>query len=446
MIVGMTTTTPRPGVLGKLRKGGAKRTKTNNNGKSYEIFGEDLKHFRLDAEQDLVAALEAEYGPQPNRIVVCLPYAKASENFDAWMEEYNAAKLVHRCNGEYIHEWDKATGELTNTGRPCPYAAGKERTKSEPGCKQVGRLSVVIPTLITRASRFGLVTVETHSIHDIVRISQALAYYEMLSGGDLRGVSFILSRKPEMVTTQDGPRREKWLINIEPAQEWVARRLEDSRRMALAGPAVMAALPAPSFADDDDDDEMTTIEGEVVDTTTGEIQQVTPVNGYSRNGRAAKPEQVKHLVSLGMDASDAANLSQAEARDEIQRRQHQQAQATNGKAAEVADAKLELVRSRWQESARGARDLGIHVRPITKQMGYDEVVAAREELDALINDRVAELEAEVNATGSLPFDQIPALPAADAPISAWVELGKRHMQALAGTPIEGEAVAEPAAF
>lgn len=239
-IVGLTTRqTPRPAYIAKLRKGGPKQEK---NGK--EVFGRDLDHFRLDPtdpnDQTLVDALAAEYGSAPNYIEVYLPHATAEENFSAWMEEYNASQLIHRCDGETIHAYNHR-GELVPTGEPCPYAAGKARTRKEPGCQRVGRLEVFIPALVQHAGRFGIVTVETHSIHDIVNLSSALAFYEQMSG-DLRGKPFVISRVASEISTpnENGSRtrRTKHLLSLQPASEWVLRQLQaPEERRALAAPA-----------------------------------------------------------------------------------------------------------------------------------------------------------------------------------------------------------------
>lgn len=250
MIQGMTTSSPRPTQIAILRKGAPKPEHGP---------GKDLNHFRLDpidpADTELVAAFEAEYGPEPNYIMAYLPFASASENFEAWREAWTASQLHHRCDGVHVYERNER-GELVATSRLCPG-----------GCKQVGRLALVVLALVTRAGRFGITTAQTTSIHDIVNLSRALAYYETLAKGDLRGIPFVLSRRPVEISTPSGTngraRRAKWLLFIEPAREWVTQQLEAARRVALSAPRQRLLVDAAGVVVEDEGDEPLPDEGDL---------------------------------------------------------------------------------------------------------------------------------------------------------------------------------------
>ena len=219
--------------LGKLRKGGAKPATGFG-------YGKDLEYFRFTSERDEVLRVFTQaYGEQPALLNVYLPYAGLEDNWQAWLEEWSAGGLVHRCDGETMTIWRTATG-YSQKPEPCPWRT-KERTTKNPGCKPVGRLTVVIPELI-RAGFVGYVTLETHSKHDLLSIQATLlAVIEARSGvaAGLRGIPFVLRRVPETISTPDadGKRvsREKWLIKLEPAADWVSLQLETAQRAALAG-------------------------------------------------------------------------------------------------------------------------------------------------------------------------------------------------------------------
>lgn len=215
--------------IGKLRKGGAKQT----NAKGKEVMGRDLDHFRFTTDDpDAAAAFAAYYGPEPKAIKVFLPYATTDQNFQAWMEEYRAGGLVRRCDGETCVFSRDARGNAVTTPTPCAKPCG---------CKQVGRLAVIVPELV----RMAYVTVETHSVYDIIQLTENLQAAQAMRG-DLRGIPFILSRREREISTPTPEggraRRKKHLLFIEPDPDWVVRQLESMRIAAL--PVLPADLPA----------------------------------------------------------------------------------------------------------------------------------------------------------------------------------------------------------
>lgn len=219
--------------IGKLRKGGAKQT----NAKGKEVMGRDLDHFRFVTDDpDAANAFAVYYGAEPKIIKCFLPYATADENFQAWLEEYRAGGLVKRCDGETCVFHRDAQGRAITVPTPC--------TK-QCGCKQVGRLAIIVPQLV----RLAYVTVETHSVYDIIQLTENLHAAQALRG-DLRGIPFILSRREREISTPTDTggraRRKKWLLFIEPDPEWVSRQLESMRIAALPVIGDLPALAAPA--------------------------------------------------------------------------------------------------------------------------------------------------------------------------------------------------------
>lgn len=252
-IIGLTTGTPQFPRIGILRKGAEKT--------SPKRPGSDLQWFRYtsDTNPESVEAFYDAFGKQPNHFTVMLPYQTVDENFEAWQEQWTAARLQHRCDGQHVQlEYDQHQNRYVQPAQPKPCPGG---------CKPIGRLSLIIPALI-KAGHVGTVTLKTTSKHDIMNIDGALkAYYQMR--GDLRGIEFILYRYPEQVSTPDGPRREKWLVGLKASHEWVTAQLESMQQRALgAGERPMLAPPnvdleTGEILDDYDDDDV--IEGTVTD-------------------------------------------------------------------------------------------------------------------------------------------------------------------------------------
>lgn len=229
--------------IGILRKG-AKKTEANKP-------GADLKYFRFVCEDtEAQNAFQAAFGAQPEEVEILMPFAKCDENFEAWKEEWAASSLIHRCDGEICVLWlDRTTGTYRTDPKPCPG-----------GCKQTGRVKVIVPSL----QRLAYVTVLTTSIWDIINIHENLLAIELLRG-DLRGIPLILRRKPREISTpeiKDGKRtgkrmrRAKSLITIEAKPSWVALQLAAQQQSALPSAAPLL-LPEgmPEGSPDPEDDE-----------------------------------------------------------------------------------------------------------------------------------------------------------------------------------------------
>jgi|GEM_PF-2540631 len=255
--------------IGKLRKGGVKP-------ETGKAPGKDLTYFRFDTDDERASKMfHAVYGNEPSEINVYLPHQTTEQNFTCWQEAYVAGGLQHRCDGETCVIWLSPDGKKYHTEpKPCPG-----------GCKEVGRLMVIIPEL----QRFAFITAETHSIHDIMRLTKNLQAVEYLRG-DLRGIPFILKRTPVEISTPAGDgkraRREKWLLSIEVDPAWAALQLESMHRAALTVNGVTvddSRLLTTAYVDED--------EGEIVtmETQSGIPAQRPPSKSrhISYNGDAA---------------------------------------------------------------------------------------------------------------------------------------------------------------
>ena len=222
-IKGLTDGTSLP-QIGFLRKGAPKEP-----GRP----GQDLDYFRFEAlsEEDthLYDQWGDVYGSKPKRIEVEMPYATADECFDAWMEAYTAGAMQRRCDGEQIVLDRGADGQIDRSTRPCESPACE--------CQRAGRLFLLLPIF----DRLGTVVLTTSSVHDIRNLSGSLRRYEAMArkhSADLRGIPFWLERYPREISTpgKDGKRvrRTKYLVRLEPAENWVAAKREQSRLLALA--------------------------------------------------------------------------------------------------------------------------------------------------------------------------------------------------------------------
>jgi len=204
-IKGLTDQRAQFPCIGKLRKGAAKQGNKP---------GADLDHFRLDSKDSKVAeTFRNVYGDRPQLIRCMLPYDTVEECFFTCMEDWAAGGLKVRCDGETILAQQVNGNIQRHFAQPLP-------CMETCNCKPVGRLNLVVQGL----NRFAYISCETHSKNDIVNIhSQLTAVAQEF--GSLRRVPFILTRRPEMISTPSGKnggraRREKWMLSIEIDPQW----------------------------------------------------------------------------------------------------------------------------------------------------------------------------------------------------------------------------------
>ena len=269
-IIGMTRrqdVNPQFPDLGKLRKGAPKTTNRP---------GVDLEYWRFTSDRpEITAAFYAAYPLEPKTIHAYLPFSTTEENWNTWREEYDAGGLVHRCDGETVLRYRDSSGQYQDRAMPCPYANGKrERTKEYPGCIQVGRLALIIPELI-EVGHVGFVTMETHSINDLVSITACLTDIERHSPHGLTGILLNVMRVPEVISTPawDAERKTsgkrnrtlKFLVQVVPAAEWVQAQLAQAKLLALPGATL------PELTDEDSVDAEVTIAKDEADVMSGGV-------------------------------------------------------------------------------------------------------------------------------------------------------------------------------
>jgi hypothetical protein len=248
--------------------------------------GKDQEFFRFTSERpEVIAAFEEAYGVEPALISVYLPYADVERNFACWKEKWTAGGLVHRCDGETMTVWLDSAGKYQRTPRPC-----------DGGCDEVGRLTVIIPELV-RAGYVGYVVLETHGINDVLFIQASLmAAWETRAGNPLglRGIQWALRRVKEKISTPmpngKRARRDKWLVKLEPAADWVQLQLQAAHNATMMLPAGDATpTPEPAGGIDPDDIEDRTIDADGV-VVQPEPEPSDLVPEPAPNG-TAQPEQ-----------------------------------------------------------------------------------------------------------------------------------------------------------
>jgi hypothetical protein len=203
--------------------------------------GADLPgHFRFTSDEPGVErAFVAAYGDKPTSLNVYLMGNSLAQNWEAWREHWVAGGLVHRCDGETCTIWRDQKGEYHTDPKPCP---GE--------CKPVGRLQLFLPELMA-AGYVGTVTLETHSLHDIMSLEACLQEAaQRTNGNGIAGIEFRLYRVKQEISTpaQNGKRarREKWLVKLTPSVRWVQMQLAiaEMRQHRLPEP-IIAGLPEP---------------------------------------------------------------------------------------------------------------------------------------------------------------------------------------------------------
>ena len=315
--------------IGKLRKGGERPS-------SGKAPGKDLEYFRFTSDDErAVAMFEAAYGKEPQAINVYLPMPTTDENFSSWQEAWVAGGLQHRCDGETCTIWLKPDGTYSQEPKPCPG-----------GCKEVGRLMVIIPEL----QRMAYVTAETHSINDIITITDNLNAIESIAG-TLTGIPFILKRVAKEISTPAGngkrARRTKWMLSIEVDPVWAALKFDSMHRQALTVASNDVPMLVDSLSDIEDDafdgvdwttvdePDMSNVESVARDTGKGwiSIEDAAPeyladapedTAAHIGNGGNGEPPKFRNIteakqwaVRIGAYDDDTVNDAYAELRAEI---------------------------------------------------------------------------------------------------------------------------------
>jgi hypothetical protein len=237
-INGLTTgRSPSFPFLGTIRKGGEKQTRVGDDGKEYQIQGQDLEYFRFDGRFTwLNKKFVDRYGEQPKELKIWLPYQTTDQNFPCFMEEWKAGGLLRRCDRETIilHQ---VKGKISTAPIPCANPCD---------CKPVGRMSIILPEFL-RDGIVGFVTLETHSVHDVITLTENLLAAESMRN-NLCGIPFMLRRSPREISTPQGEkrvRRTKSLLTIEPDATWVRQQIASREIEAGLQPTLPMAPTMP---------------------------------------------------------------------------------------------------------------------------------------------------------------------------------------------------------
>lgn len=210
--------------------------------------GKDLEYFRFEStDPAAVAAVEAAFGKEPTQITCYLQGTTLEECFQTCKEKWGASTLMHRCDGEWcsnFYDLDLKRRYSPPPGvKPCPG-----------GCKEVGRLRVIIPQLM----RFAAVVFETHSKWDLISITESLIPFERHAQG-LSRIPFVISRRPREISVPNPKsdtgrgRVTKSLLQIEADPRWVAeqmRQLAVQNYLLAPGPQDQALPPLLAEAED----------------------------------------------------------------------------------------------------------------------------------------------------------------------------------------------------
>ena len=220
--------------IGSIRKG-ARKTQKNRP-------GADLTYFRyvpLEGEEQAAELFAQVYGDEPREINVFLPFDEIERNFETWMERHTAGALHCRGDGESAVLWRDEKGTMHHEPKKCPSPYCE-------GCKETGRLKIIIPEL----RRLAYVVVHTTSKWDIVELTANLEAIRRLTGNGLKGIPLVLKRRPRSISTPVGKktdrvRREKWLLSLEADPRWVQAQIAAMELAALpAGDYTRIGLPA----------------------------------------------------------------------------------------------------------------------------------------------------------------------------------------------------------
>lgn len=230
--------------------------------------GKDLDWFRVEFEPEyayLAPVWEEMYGNQPDTFDhVFLAADSVDDAFSTWLEEWSASGLKHRCDGEgQVLWWDEDTKFMMRARIDCEAPACE--------CKRIGRINLIFSQFVDATGVLGYIAVNTHSVHDIIRIYRYLADIERLNG-KLTGIPFIFGRVKRSITrpvtekkangdyerTGARARTEKSLIYLDIMPEFMKTRLLPSLK---AQPALPASLDMEDYGPEDDEDTKMLLDG-----------------------------------------------------------------------------------------------------------------------------------------------------------------------------------------
>jgi len=245
-------------LVGRLYKGGPKRTRKRKDGSEYQIFGEELPYFRfVSAKPGALEAFKEEFGAEPARMRAFLPYATADECFSTWVELWSGGgRLLYRSDGRRtVRRWLEDKKSFSDRAED---QIDHPRHEDE---AWVGRLNLFFPELL-KAGFPGTVMLTTHGKHDCTRISAALYALERdcrWRENGLAGVEVTISRQEVEHTDPDGAKRKHHDVFVEPSERFVLAALETARqeadRLLTAGTRLIDAQTGEVLLDTEGDSE-----------------------------------------------------------------------------------------------------------------------------------------------------------------------------------------------
>lgn len=278
-IIGLTDRSASFKELGRLRLGIPKDQAAQSGPKEIGYFRPDFRPDAMDAAQ----VFSQVYGAKPTQVNVRLPFKEIARCWDAHYMVYNKTGLLGMADGErWLYLRHNQTGALlvkdgipeNSADKPVdsngmPYMPFDKRKpvysyKSSKGqdvavfAKPEGRLKVLIPEL----KRAAFVTVITHSIYNVLRLSEQLAGIDQLAanvGMSLPLVPMVLSRRKELISVSiDGKKamQEHYLLNIEIDPTWMEAQFKYLSGVVPGALPVLTAvqlLPSPDEVSETDE-------------------------------------------------------------------------------------------------------------------------------------------------------------------------------------------------
>lgn len=272
-IIGLTDRTPSFKELGRLRLGIPKS--------EADVSGpREISYFRPDFRPDAGEAVEQFtkiYGDKPTRINVRFPFTQVERVWDAYYMCYNKSGLLGMADGQkWLYLRNNQSSELlVKDGMPSqvsdklpvdsnglPYWPFDKKIpvysyKSKAGAdvavfaKPEGRLKVLVPEL----KQAAYMTVITHSIYNVMRISEQMAGIEQIArnaGMSLPLVPVVLSRRKELISVSiDGKKamQEHYLLNVEIDPDWMEAQFKYLNALLPGVTPLPAQLSLPAWTD-----------------------------------------------------------------------------------------------------------------------------------------------------------------------------------------------------
>lgn len=337
-IDGLTTNVePRLPLIARFFKGEPKQENART-GKMNA--GKELDYFRVEFAPEyayLAPVFIAKYGEQLRELHnVYLMGSTLDDCFSTWNEEYNAQRLLVRCDGgRKIKEWNEQTQRYDSESGLCDALPRRDENgvlqHPECGCKRVGRLSFMLPEFMAQTGVIGYFLLTTHSFNDIQSLYSVIKFAEsQLSatvagelGGSLSSVPFVLGRVVRGISAPTRDKQTGKIKQIKVNKSLVVMRIESeylrglvqSKLAASKTFADVASLPpttgnyAPSnvhINDDFDFDDLDDVDLAHSQTST----PAAPVYGADQGIRKAatitqreSPPLVKPKDDLGRNAA-----------------------------------------------------------------------------------------------------------------------------------------------